>query len=284
MSALAFGWSMSLSWFDVTALSRLRFRRRIQVLSWARRIALLPFGALLLFNTHFFTIALSIVLYLVVHVALKAWENSARRQFVREASLPPFLGAKLRQAYPQLEARDTDLVLRGLRQFFMAHLRSDRRFVAMPSKLVDAAWHEFILHTKAYQQWCDAAFGGMLHHSPAEVLGRSAQRNDGLRRTWFWACKEESINPRQPARLPLLFALDAKFGVEGGYCYVPDCRDIDRQSSSGTQCGSDFGRSDGGSGDAGGFGGSDSTSGTDGSSGSSGSDGGDGGSGCGGGD
>lgn len=267
----------------MTALSRLRFRRRIQVLSWTRRFAWLPFGAWLFFDTNIFTIGLAMVLYLVVHGSLKAWETSARRQFVREASLPPFLGAKLQAAYPQLEARDADLVLRGLRQFFMAHLRSDRSFVAMPSKLADAAWHEFILHTKAYHQWCHAAFGGMLHHSPAEVLGRSAQRNDGLRRTWFWACKEEGINPRQPARLPLLFALDAKFGVEGGYRYVPDCRDIDRQSSSGTQCGSDFGSSDGGSGDAGGFGGCESTSSTDGSSDGSGSSSSDSGSGCGGG-
>ena len=31
-------------------------------------------------------------------------------------------------------------------------------------------WHEFILHTQGYQNWCKAAFGGMLHHSPAEIL------------------------------------------------------------------------------------------------------------------
>lgn len=265
----------------MTVLSRFRFRRRIQLLAWTRRTAWVPFGALLLFETNLFIIVSAMVLYLVVHSALKAWETSARRQFVREASLPPFLAAKLQAAYPQLQPRDTDLVLRGLRQFFMAHLRSDRSFVAMPSRLVDAAWHEFILHTQAYQQWCQAAFGGMLHHSPAEVLGRSAQRNNGLRRTWYWACKEESINPRVPARLPLLFALDAKFGVEGGYRYVPDCRDIDRQASGGTQCGTDFGDSGGGSGDAGSFGGSEAGA-SDGTS-SDASSSSDSGSGCGGG-
>ncbi|MEJ7687435.1 MAG: hypothetical protein WKG52_10800 [Variovorax sp.] len=245
----------------MTQLPQLDFRQRIQVLLWGRRL-LWPAGLVVV--AHWRTgIALTSALMvgLVLGGALKAWEMSARRQFVREATFPRFLGAKLRAAYPQLQERDTDLVLRGLRQFFMAHLRSDRKFVAMPSKVVDAAWHEFILHTQGYQRWCAAAFGKLMHHTPAEVLGSDARRNDGLRRTWYWACKEESIDPRKPTRLPLLFALDAKFGVAGGFQYVPDCKAIDEQAGSGTHCGSSFSESDGGSGDASGFGGSESSGG-----------------------
>ena len=265
-------------------LERLRFRRRIQVIVAARRLVLPLVLAAWLLQPGVAGAVAALALGLAGYGALLAWESSARRQFVREASLPGFLGAKLLAAYPQLEPRDTDLVLRGLRQFFMAHLRSRRRFVGMPSKLVDFAWHEFILHTQAYEQWCQAAFGGMLHHSPAEVLGQSSQRNDGLRRTWYWACKEETIDPRNPSRLPLLFALDVKFGVEGGYRYVPDCRDIDRQASSGTQCGTSFGDTAGSSaGDAGGFGGSESDGTGSDSSSSSDSSSGCGGGGCGGG-
>ena len=263
-------------------LGRLRFRRRIQVIVWTQR-ALIPLAlALVLAWPGVASTILSVLACLILYGALRAWEASARRQFIREASLPGFLAAKLREAYPQLEARDTDLVMRGLRQFFMAHLRSKRQFVGMPSKVVDLAWHEFILHTQAYQQWCEAAFGGMLHHSPAEVLGRSAKRNDGLRRTWYRACKDESIDPRQPSRLPLLFALDMKFGIKGGYRYVPDCRDIDHQSSSGTQCGSSFADSSDCPGDAGGLGGSESSP-SDSSSTDSASNSDSGGSGCGGG-
>ncbi|XPG44922.1 hypothetical protein ABL847_29870 [Variovorax sp. KK3] len=261
----------------MTELLQLNFRRRIQALVWSRRsIWVVGLLVVLRYRTSGALIA-SVLIGLVLAAALKAWEMSERRRFVREAHFPRFLGAKLRAAYPQLQDRDTDLVLRGLRQFFMAHLRSKRQFVAMPSKVVDAAWHEFILHTQGYQRWCAAAFGGLLHHTPAEVLGRDARRNDGLRRTWYWSCKEESIDPRQPARLPLLFALDAKFGIEGGFRYVPDCKDIDARSSSDAYCGSAFGESDGGSsGDADGFGGSESSS-------DGGDGGGDGGSGCGGG-
>ena len=261
----------------------LNFRRRIGLVMWARRgtwlALILAFVMLRISGPLFF----AVLFCLFGGVALAAWEVSLRRQFVREASLPPFLVGKLRQAYPQLQVRDAELVLRGLRQFFMAHLRSKRQFVAMPSKVVDTAWHEFILHTQGYQRWCDAAFGRMLHHSPAEVLGRDARRNDGLRRTWYWACKEESIDPRKPSRLPLLFALDVKFGVPGGFSYVPDCSAIDRASGSDAYCGSSFGDSgSGSSGDAGGFGGSESSSSGDGGSGDGGSSG-DGGGGCGGG-
>ena len=242
----------------MTALSPLNFQRRIRALVWARRLLWLVGLALVWRWPHIGTFLGAVVVGLVLAPALKAWEMSARRQFVREARLPVFLVDKLRKAYPQLTRRDTELVLRGLRQFFMAHLRSDRKFVSMPSQVVDAAWHEFILHTERYQQWCQSAFGAMLHHTPAEVLGRNARRNDGLRRTWYWACKEESIDPRQPSRLPLLFALDAKFGIAHGFHYVADCRAIDRAADSGAQCGTDFSSSDSGAGDAGGLGGSDS--------------------------
>lgn len=269
----------------MTALSSLTFRKRITALQWARRLVWYAAIAAAAATQSVGVLVLGLVLAMVLSGALKAWQESARRQFVREARLPPFLLDKLRDLHPQLQPRDTELVLRGLRQFFMAHLRSNRAFVGMPSKLVDAAWHEFILHTQAYQQWCRYAFGGMLHHTPAEVLGRSAKRNDGLRRTWYWACKEESIDPRRPSRLPLLFALDAKFAIAGGFSYVADCGDIDRAAGSGTHCGTSFGDtgSGSGSGDSGGFGGSESSSGDNNGGLSDSSSGSDGGSGCGGG-
>jgi len=259
---------------------QLNFRKRINLLMWSRRLLWLPAIAAVFGSRSGWVLPVAFILAIVLTGALGAWETSLRRQFIREAEFPRFLAPKLRESYPQLSLRDAELVLRGLRQFFMAHLRSGRKFVAMPSRLVDAAWHEYILHTQGYQGWCQGAFGKLLHHTPAEVLGRDARRNDGLRRSWYWACKEESIDPRKPTRLPLLFALDAKFDVPGGYKYTPDCGGVDKRDGSGTQCGSDFGDSGGGSGDAGGFGGSESSGGGDGSSSDSG---GDGGSGCGGG-
>ena len=268
--------------FRQIRLRQPRLWQRVSTLMWARRALWLvaPIALFLMFRRTGGVVAIvvSLAFMLTLAKALSAWEQSLRRQFVRDAALPRFLADKLLAAYPTLKAADAELVLRGLRQFLMAHLRSGRKFVGMPSKVVDAAWHEFILHTQAYQHWCESAFGSLLHHTPAEVMGGSnAKRNDGLRRTWYWACKEESIDPRNPTRLPLLFALDKKFGIEGGYRYEANCGSINRASNSNTYCGSDFSSGDSGaSGDSGGFGGSESTS-------SSGSDGGSDGGGCGGG-
>jgi hypothetical protein len=207
-------------------------------------------------------------------LVLAIWSRWQRERMVREAPLPAFLPRKLRAAHPRLGAKDVDLIERGLRQFFLACLRSNGKFVAMPSQAADALWHEFILHTRAYRDWCLLTVGRFVHHTPAEALGGDAKRNDGLRRAWYWACRDEAIDPRAPTRLPLLFALDAKLAIPNGYTYLPDCRDIlaksaAGQGSAGVYCGTSF--SDGSaSGDGDSFGGSDG-----------GGDGGDGG-GCGG--
>ncbi|ROZ63157.1 hypothetical protein, partial [Ramlibacter sp. WS9] len=201
----------------------------------------------------------------VAALLVAGWARWQRDRHIREAPLPQFLKRKLRQTYPQLSIKDAELVERGLRQFFMACHRSPRRFVAMPSRAVDAMWHEFILHTQAYRDWCDLALGRFLHHTPAEALGTKATHNDGLRRAWFWCCKDEAINPRLPSRLPLLFALDGKLEIANGFRYVPDCHDIARKNeqggdaTAGAYCGTSF--SDGSaSGDAGDFGGAESSS------------------------
>ena len=121
-------------------LLHLNFRQRIFALVWLRRLLWLPPLVMLWrWQTWPFLAILTVVLVLLLVAALKAWEQSLRRRFIREAELPRFLAAKLRAAHPGLSARDADLVLHGLRQFFLAHLRSGRQFVGMPSKVVDTA-------------------------------------------------------------------------------------------------------------------------------------------------
>ncbi len=217
----------------------------------------------------------------VASALLQAWVGSLRRMAIRESLLPVLPKRKLRAQYPKLEARDADLVERGFRQFFMACARSRGRYVAMPSKAVDAYWHAFILDTRSYAEWCERTLGRFLHHVPAERLGSDAKANDGLRRAWFFACKEEAINPRKPTRLPLLFALDAKLGIEGGVVYSPRPRPVGGPGDGGDAFGISYGDDfcdDAFSGDADGMGGVDGSDGGDG--GSSGGDGGGDGGGC----
>jgi hypothetical protein len=98
----------------------------------------------------------------------------SRQGLIREQAFPAFLRGKLRGLYLGLDDQALADVERGLRQFFVACARSRGRFVAMPSRVVDALWHEFILHTRGYDAFCRRAFGRMLHHTPAQALGPGA--------------------------------------------------------------------------------------------------------------
>jgi hypothetical protein len=231
------------------------------------------------------TLFLAIALF-VVGLNLRA---ARRAEFIRHYAFPSGLIEKLQAKRPGVAAKDGQLVARALRQFFLAHLASGRQFVSMPSQIADDLWHEFILYTRNYEDFCRRAFGRFMHHTPAVVLGAAQQSNAGLRRTWWHCCKDENINPRKPTRLPLLFAIDAKLGIADGFRYVPDCSALRESGDGSVYCGGDFGSSsvDGGTdgfGDGGGRG-----SGVDAGDGGSvdgggGDGGGDGGGGCGGGD
>jgi hypothetical protein len=190
--------------------------------------------------------AVVVVGLLLALVFLRRYRRLQREAFIRHFELPKGLFEKLRVKHPSLSTKDCQLVAHGLRQFFLAHLLSGRRFVSMPSEVVDDLWHEFILHTRNYEVFCRQAFGAFLHHTPAVVLaGGQSQQNEGLRRCWWYACKDENINPREPTRLPLLFALDAKLNIPGGFRYMPDCQGVRRTDAGGstvatTYCGGEF--------------------------------------------
>ncbi len=210
---------------------------------------------------------LAILFAIVAVIIWQRYRRLARDRYIRDYTLPKGLYERLKKRRPELEMKDCMLVARGLRKFFLAHLNSGRKFVAMPSQVVDDLWHEFILYTKAYDDFCKHAVGQFPHHTPAVVLGPEQRDNEGRRRVWWYACKEENINPANALRLPLLFALDAKLGIADGFVYTPDCKSLRSDAGGNVHCGADFsdssvdgctdgfGDSDGGGGDGGGDGG-----------------------------
>jgi hypothetical protein len=196
----------------------------------------------------FAAVVLAIALLFVVH----RLRELQRADFIRGYRFPKGLIEKLQQRRSGLGAKDAQLVARALRQFFLAHLKSGRRFVSMPSQVADDLWHEFILYTRHYDAFCRKAFGRFLHHTPAVVLATDRRDNSGLRRTWWQCCRDENIDPRAPTRLPLLFALDAKLGIADGFRYAPDCGALRAAGDGSVHCGADLGVSSGdGSSDAG---------------------------------
>lgn len=194
----------------------------------------------------FILLVITLTLGIALLVVWRRWRQAARADYIRTYMFPKGIFERLQARRPELSLKDCQLTARALRQFFLAHLKSGRRFVSMPSQAADDLWHELILYTRHYDAFCNKAFGRFMHHTPAVVLGSDKQNNAGLRRIWWYTCLDENINPQNPTRLPLLFALDSKLNIPDGFRYSPDCEALRKKENKndnnrGTvHCGGDF--------------------------------------------
>ena len=158
--------------------------------------------------------------------AVLAWRRALRGQRERYIDSYPyakFLDQRLAARRPELDAAQRALVFDGLREYFQLCRESGRQMVAMPSQVVDDAWHEFILFTRQYARFCEHGLGRFLHHTPASAMRSPTDAPDAIKRAWRLACRRSGIDPAQPQSLPLLFALDALLGIAGGFVYQLDC-------------------------------------------------------------
>jgi hypothetical protein len=189
------------------------------------------------------------ILAIVVIVILlyRKWAGYSRRRFLERFTLPSAVLERARAKLPPLSSEQEQKLLQGLLQYFQLCVEARGKFVSMPSQAVDVVWHEFILFTRLYEQFCRRALGQYLHHTPAEAMPTRSTATDGIRRAWRLSCKLEGINSKKPQRLPLLFALDAELGIAGGFIYALDCKDA-MASASGAYCASDIGGCGGSSG------------------------------------
>ena len=182
----------------------------------------------------------------------RRWSARRRAAFIDRYPFTGILDQRLAARRPELTPDQRAEVFAGLRDYFQICQRAGRRLVAMPSQAVDDAWHEFILFTRQYAQFCRSAFGRFLHHTPAEAMRSPTQASDGIKRTWRLACAREGIDPRRPQRLPRLFAMDAALLIAGGFIYQLDCLAAGRDGATGAGfCASHIGCGSGCSGDSG---------------------------------
>jgi len=138
-----------------------------------------------------------------------------RRRTARKAEayiasyvFPTHISARVCRRTPQLDEASWPLVEQGLREWFICCAWRGRTLLGMPSRLVDEAWHEFILDSLSYTRFCEVAFGGYLHHTPDEAM--STPMGDALGdtvRTWDRSdlgSSEESV----------LWDLDERLGAD----------------------------------------------------------------------
>lgn len=195
-------------------------------------------------------------------VVQRVWRSHAqqrRLEMIRGYPFSQSMRLKFRDVRPDLDSAQEQQVFDGLRDYFILCAQARGRFVSMPSQVADDAWHAFILHTRVYQDFCNKAFGRFLHHTPAEAMNTPTQATVGIQRAWNLACALERINPKQPDRLPRLFALDGMLNIANGFRYDTHCTPgSDRYCAShigGSGCGSGCGSGSAdssGSGDGGG--------------------------------
>ncbi len=149
-----------------------------------------------------------------------------RATFINAYRFPASLRGKLVFKYSQLTIEQIDQVIDGLRQFFLvclsANVVNGGTAVGMPSKVVDELWHQFILMSREYSEFCDQAFGKYLHHTPDTEMknGLDLPLSNTLHQL-----HSPGLNARMVggvaaiAGVPLLFAMDRALGIEGGYQY-----------------------------------------------------------------
>ena len=160
-----------------------------------------------------------IIVIAIITILHKSNKKKDRILFIERYEFSNSLKQKILKNYLFLSLEEIDIILQGLRDYFVICNKAEKKEVSMPSRAVDTAWHEFILHTKIYQDFCENAFGYFLHHTPAEGMNRVTQVQKGIKRVWKLACWNESLIPRHPGILPRLFDIDRQLNIPNGYVY-----------------------------------------------------------------
>jgi len=167
-------------------------------------------------------IIVTIFLFLVLLI-FSYYINQQRSIFIDRYEFPAGVTKRIKQKYDHLTDDDISHILDGLKSFFIISLKAKGKMVAMPSQSIDFAWHEFILFTHSYQLFCKKGLGGFLHHTPTEAMKTPTSAQLGIKRAWRISCDLESIDPKRPRRLPLIFAIDKTLNIEDGFIYNINC-------------------------------------------------------------
>lgn len=194
-----------------------------------------------------------LIVFTVIVVVLKRNKLKLRSQRIEQFSYPAGLTDKIIARYPHLTPEQVNYVIAGLKEYFQICLKAGKRNVSMPSQVVDVAWHEFILFTRHYHYFCEKTFGRYLHHTPTEAMKSQTIAEAGIKTAWALACQRENINPTQPERLPILFAIDTDLAITDGFRYSLNCKNTKDtycaghiSSCGGSGCSSSCGSSCGG--------------------------------------
>ena len=186
-----------------------------------------------------------------IYIIYSRMRRSRQLAYIRNYHFHKSIRDKLLKKHPHITEAQSHMVFRALRDYFWMCNKGKRNMVAMPSQVVDDAWHEFILFTRSYKLFCSRALGRFLHHTPTEAMSSQTLAQEGIKRAWRLACAKEHIDPSAPGKLPLIFAIDSMLEIADGFKYTLDCRDKESPTYRDGYCASHIGCSSGCTGDSG---------------------------------
>lgn len=180
------------------------------VLRWiiSASIALYALWLLTQHGANLITIIVLVIGFGLLSSTLTRHKRWQRQQFIETYVIPPALLHSLRREQ-SISSQQLPMIERGFKDFCQLHLNAPRTLHHLPSKAVDALWHALILDTQRYADFCQRAFGKMLHHHPAAEMQHLSpqQQTQALKATWRGACALQNIRPQAAHTLPLLFVL-----------------------------------------------------------------------------
>lgn len=169
---------------------------------------------------------LLVVLSFSVYWYVRRSKEAQRTSYLRAYEFPAPVKERVRKNYPSLSEEQLSLVMLGLQQYFILCNAAGGGRVSMPSQVVDAAWHGFILFTREYTDFCNKGLNRFLHHVPASGASTVAVSphgaDAGMKTAWRLACKWEGIDPKKPKRLPFLFEIDVRLLIPDGFRHSLD--------------------------------------------------------------
>ena len=198
-----------------------------------------------------FSYLVTTLLLITLYIVYRKFRQKQQLAYIRNYHFHKSIREKINKTYPHLTDEQTHLVFRALRDYFWMCNKANRKMVAMPSQVVDIAWHEFILFTRSYKAFCRKSLGRFLHHTPTEAMSTPTLAQDGIKRAWRLACAKDEINPAKPLILPLIFAIDSMLNIPDGFKYSLDCTDKRSPANNDGYCAGHIGCSSGCAGDAG---------------------------------
>lgn len=128
-------------------------------------------------------------------------QKRSAMQLVAKESVSSAMFRVLSYENPEVEARYQDklglssseaaALFLDVKKFLFLCGNVEVNFALAPTKSIDAGWHEFLLYTQDYADFCETYFGRFIHHQPRsyfsanDTRGSSRAATHELANVWF---------------------------------------------------------------------------------------------------